>query len=125
MTKFEQFLISKGFEMYTFNSKDMKYSKPKSHVISTMINISHHYIDKVNNKEIIFGLSEFEKPPTLISPRPRAEILLTNRQGKEVIKNEKSDDVMNIILSTKPFEEILEYMFDQSKIFKIENSSNR
>jgi hypothetical protein len=44
MTKFEEFLIDKGYTMYAFDFKEEKFYKPKAHVISTMVNLYHFYI---------------------------------------------------------------------------------
>ena len=130
MTKFESFLINKGYIMFAFDAKEMKYYKPKAHIISTMVNLGHIYIHNSDtnllNKieqgksvmeddftwedrknEIVFGLHEAGKPTTLISPRPKIRV---KREDK--ILTEKQDDAMNIVLSKIPYEEILEKMYN-------------
>ena len=49
--------------------------------LSTMNNggVTTHFIK--DDKEIIFGLNEYKKPPTLISPRPNIIIV---KDGKEI-----------------------------------------
>lgn len=138
MNKFEKFLISKCFDMYILDCKDMKYKKPIRHNLSTMTNIDHRYIQyndenfisKINqnksvmNKdftfedrknEIIFGLHEVGKPSILISPRPRIKLF---KDG--IILTEQNDDAMNIVLEKIDFEHILKAMFDESICIEIE-----
>jgi hypothetical protein len=143
MTKFEGFLIDKGYTMYAFNAKEMKYYKPKEHIISTMVNLGHIYIhnsdanllNKIEQgksvmeddftwedrkKEIVFGLREKDKPPTLISPRPRIKVkrfITINEKQVEVLEDEKFDDSMNIVLSKIDFEKIFKAMYDKSICF--------
>lgn len=142
MTKFEEFLIDRGYIMFAFNAKDMKYYKPKTHIISTIVNLGHIYIHNSDtnllNKieqgksvmeddftledrkgEICFGLHEVGKPPTLISPRPRIEVKRI-REGKVVIENEQFDDSMNIVLLKIDFEDILKAMYDNSICFEFD-----
>lgn len=68
--------------------------------------------------EICFGLNEAEKPPTLISPRPRIEVKRI-KDGKIVVENEQSDDSMNIVLKHIPHEEIFKAMFDRNICLKV------
>lgn len=143
MTKFEGFLIDKGYIMFAFNAKEMKYYKPKAHFISTMVNLGHSYIHNSDTnflskieqgksvmeddftwedrkKEIVFGLREKDKPPTLISPRPRIRVKrfrTINEKQIEVIENQDFDDSMNIVLSKIDFEDILKAMYDNSICF--------
>jgi len=142
MTEFENKLIDKGYIKHILNCKTMKYEISHNHVISTMVNLDHRYIhksDKVilkkiaqeksvmdddftfndRKKVICFGLHEFNKPPTLMSPRPRIEIKkIVN--GNVIFENEKRDDNMNIVLKEKSFEEIFRAMFDNSLIIRID-----
>ncbi len=136
MTKFETYLIENGYLMFAFDCKEMKYYKPKSHIISTMVNLGHIYIPKTDvnllnqieqgksvmdedwkdsRNKIAFGLHEKNKPPTLISPRPRIEA----KTEKGWI-NEEFDDTMNICLSKEQPEKILEAMYNKDVVFKYE-----
>lgn len=141
MTKFEEFLIDKGYLMFAFDAKKGIYYKPKTHVISSMVNLGHIYIhssdinllNKIENNEeitnedcvnqIVFGLREAYKPPTLIYPRPKIKV-----QRKEIvdneeyfwIENESLDDSMNIVLSKIDFEEIFKAMYDKSMCFEFD-----
>lgn len=142
MTKFEEFLLSRGYLKFGFDVKSMKYFKPKDHIISTMVNLGHSYIHKSDTnllekielgksvmdndftwedrKNIIeIGLHEKDKPVTLISPRPRIRIKRKDNKQFEVIEDEKLDDSMNIILSKIEFDKILEAMYDKSICFEI------
>jgi hypothetical protein len=144
MTKFEEFLVDKGYIMYAFDFKENKFYKPKVHIISTMTNIRHFYIhnsdtdllkriekeENPNNfslkdfeKTIIYGLSEKDKPSTLISPRPRILVKrfrTYNEQQYKVIESEKNDDSMNIVISKINFEDIYKAMYDKSIVFKFD-----
>jgi hypothetical protein len=137
MTKFEQFLISKGYLKYTFDYKKNEYEVANGHVISSLSNLSHTYfykydIDedsgeiKLNANQILFGLNQEKRPATLISPRPRIEIKRI-RNGKEIIECEQYDDSMNYVLGAIDFEEIFEAMYDRSICFEIDltNQANQ
>lgn len=56
---------------------------------------------------VIWGLSEVGKPPTLIFPRPKI-----SRENYDEYKS--PDDIMNMVLSKYPHEEIFTAMFDKS-----------
>lgn len=137
MTKFEKFLLNKGYMMFAFNAKEMKYYKPQSHIISTMVNLGHTYIhssdtnllgkiEREDNNitwedrknEIRFGLNEKDKPTTLIYPRPRIEVIKEENGYRKVI-NEKLDDAVNIVFAKIDFETILTAMFDKTKLIEI------
>jgi hypothetical protein len=146
MTRFEGFLIDKGYSMYVLNCKEMKYQKANSHIISTMVNLDHRYIhntdvnllDKINKGksvmdedftwddrkgEICFGLHEQDKPPTLISPRPRIRIQKTvtiDSVKKDIVITEQNDDAMNIVLKEIEYEEIFRAMYDNSICFEFD-----
>jgi hypothetical protein len=144
MTKFEEFLIDKGHIMYAFDFKEEKFYKPKGHIISTMVNLYHFYIHnsnidlikKIENGEnvknftendyekiIQYGLHEYNKPSTLISPRPRIQVKRFRTYFEEqhkVIETEKNDDSINIVISKINFEEIYKAMYDKSIVFKFD-----
>jgi hypothetical protein len=136
MTKFEGFLIDKGYSTYILDCKEMKYQKSNQHIISTMVNLDHRYIhntdrnflDKINKGksvmdedftwedrkgEICFGLHEKGKPCTLISPRPRIRVM-----KNDIILTEQNDDAMNIVLKEIEYEEIFKAMYDKSICFE-------
>jgi hypothetical protein len=150
MTKFEQFLIDKGYLKFAFNAKKMKYYKPNSHIISSMVNLWHVYIHnsdidllnkieqgesvmkddftlEIRKKEIVFGLNEKDKPVTLISPRPNIKVKRfknINEQKIEVIEYEYCDDSMNIVLSKISCEQIFKAMYDKSICFDFDFTIN-
>lgn len=109
MTSFESFLVKKGYVKKVFDFKTMTYKEPKHHIISTMVNLDHRYLK--DGKEIIFGLNEAGKPPTLIYPRPNIEL---TRNGK--IEDNTSDDAMNVVLSKIDHEIIYQSMFNNQVI---------
>jgi hypothetical protein len=141
MNSFEKYLIENGYIMFAFDASKMQYYKPQRHTISTMVNLGHIYIhesdrvllDKIEQgkkvigedcitafdrkNEIIFGLSEKDKPPTLIRPRPRIKVSRTI-EGKTYFQDEQYDDSMNIVLSKFSHEEIYKAMFDKSIVLE-------
>jgi hypothetical protein len=144
MTAFESMLIDKGYKKYVLNCKTMKYQPADKHVISTMINIDHRYIHETDDvilgkieqgksvmdddftwedrKGVIcFGLHESNKPPTLISPRPRIRVTrerYVNGEKEILIEDESFDDSMNLVLSEESPELILKALFDNSILFE-------
>jgi hypothetical protein len=142
MTKFEQFLLDKGYIKHILNCKTMKFEIAKGHTISTMANLDHRYIHNTDDNllqkiasgksvmeedftyedrkgEICFGLHEAGKPPTLISPRPRIGVKRV-KDGKEVLETEQWDDSMNVVLGKNPHEEIFKAMYDRGIVIKID-----
>jgi len=141
MTKFELFLIDKGYLMFAFDAKKGVYYKPKTHIISTMVNLGHIYIhnsdtnllNKIENNEeithedrvnqIVFGLNQADRPPTLIYPRPNIKVKrkkIIDNEEYFFIENESLDDSMNIVLSKIDFEEIFKAMYDKSMCFEFD-----
>ena len=96
MTSFETYLISKGYIKHIYNCKKQRLERTDKHIISTMVNLDHRYIK--NDVEIIFGLHEYGKPPTLIYPRPKIRVKKYNSDNEIVIETELHDDSMNLVL---------------------------
>ena len=147
MTQFEQMLLNKGYVKHILNCKTMKYELARGHNISTLVNLDHRYfhrddkiiLQKISNNtslfveddtlstitledrkgEIIFGLHESKKPPTLIYPRPRIEIKRI-KDGKVITEGEYLDDSMNIVLNCVPYEEIFKAMYDNTIVLKVD-----
>jgi hypothetical protein len=72
---------------------------------------------------ICFGLHEANKPPTLISPRPRIRVKRIREYDGEkqiVIENENFDDSMNLILQKEKPEQIFKALFDSSIFFNVD-----
>lgn len=107
MQSFIQTCLENGYE----NTKNINPSN-----LSAMSNIDLILTHKENKRKICWGLSEKGKPPTLIYPRPNIQI---KRNNSYTINH--SDDYMNIVLQTTPHEKILEAMFDNKIIIKIES----
>ena len=152
MTQFEQMLLNKGYKKYILNCKTMKYEPAVGHNISTLVNLDYRYfheddkiiLQKILNSipvfvendnlstitledrkgEIIFGLNEFKKPPTLIYPRPRIEIKRIKNK-KIVIEREYLDDSMNIVLNCISHEEIFKAMYDNTMVLKIDLTQSK
>lgn len=94
MTPLEQYLINIGYKRYrkAYEKKEFVYIPDTiGYYFSTMVTgwLDYRYLK--GDHEIIFGLNEKDKPPTLIYPRP---------------KNVKEDDVMNRVLKDNSPEEI-------------------
>jgi hypothetical protein len=137
MTKFEQFLINKGYEIFIFDFVKQRYCKQKKFSLSTMTNLMHYYIHKsriifLNNATeyiftneidvkniIIFGLNENNHCPTLIYPRPNIEIKRKLSSSDISIHYENVDDSVNIVLQNFDFDVIFDAMYDKSKCLKI------
>lgn len=125
MTGFENFLINKDYIKHRL-SRTVKGKfedcTNKRHEITIMGNISYTYIrkdsifhnkikqglttytgitfdDRANN-EIIFGLNEVNKPPTLISPRPiiRMKKHTPSSIKGRIIEYPVDDNMMNTCL---------------------------
>lgn len=88
---------------------------------------------------IVWGLNEYNSPPTIVYPRPRIIVKRVRKQsstyrrvsmkGVEIIKridpknyisieNELRDDSMNLVLEKEDSELIFEALYDSSIIFK-------
>ena len=80
--------------------------------ISTMTNIRVRFLHS-DGREIVYGLNEYKKPPTLIYPRPR---ILRTFDG--VIYDQHRDDVMNYCLQKESPADIFKAMFDDSILFE-------
>ena len=112
MIAFENYLIEKGFEKFGWDAKKGEYYKPKTHIISTMVNIGYIYIK--DDIKIAVGLHEANKPVTLITPRPN--ILIEKIvDDKTITITQYEDDAMNIALQKFSFDEIFEAMYDKEK----------
>ena len=91
----------------------------KNGEFSTMSNIDVTY--KKEDSFINFGLHEYKKPPTLISPRPSIKVygeFEVETINGETLKlnciNEQSDTAMNRVLQTFTPKQIYKAMFDKS-----------
>lgn len=91
---------------------------------SMMVGGLHHYYVKDLDFEnaIIFGLSEYGKPPTLVHPRPnikvkrKVDIFGLKDQIRE--ENQSYDDSMNICLSKECHYDILEKIKDKDFVYR-------
>ena len=69
--------------------------------------------DEDFDNEIIWGLNEYNKPPTLIYPRPR----ISGKKNGRILTS-LDDDAMNICLAKENHEDILIAMYDKEKVFR-------
>jgi len=77
--------------------------------------------------EIIYGLREFKKPPTLVWPRPSIMVKrISHRNGKTtpIIENQSLDNSMNLCLKEESHEDILEAM-SSGRVFEYDLTSNK
>ena len=140
MTRFEQMLMDKGYMKFILNCKSMKYEHTERHELSSMGNLDHRYIHKSDTvildkiakgiavgdngitledqkAVIVFGLHEYKKPATLISPRPVIKVkrkIIAYGVEKVVIQRESRDDSMIIALDNEDHELIFKSMYDNS-----------
>lgn len=112
MTDFEKMIIGLGYEKFIYNCTTHNLEKAKKHFISSLVNLDHRYIHpEYPENEIVFGLSEAGKPPTLKSPRPKIigeKEICFNDGSKRIIRSNVShlDDGMNKALQKYKPEEI-------------------
>ena len=144
MTKLEQYIESKGYIKYAYNSKEKTYYKPKTHVISTAVNLAHYYIhntetkvlnkikqdlpindnDFVNTKMIIVGLAFAGLPPVLISPLPKVRLktLVTiNEKPYQIILSEGHSQCTTAMMQEEP-KNILKGIYDDSIVFEYDKT---
>ena len=129
-------LEDKGYDRkrcrYNKKAKEWYYTDDDLSVdFSTMVSggIDVRYIK--GDREIIYGLAEHKKPPTLISPRPRISVKRNRdlfnfdengnkiKVGSDVwVYNEDYTDSMTLCMQMENHEDILKAMYDDSIIFK-------
>jgi hypothetical protein len=71
----------------------------------------------------VYGLHEFKKPPTLISPRPRIKVhktIVVDSVKKDITISESEDDAMNIVLKEIEHEQIFKAIHDKSFCFEFD-----
>ena len=108
--KFEEFLISKGYEPFKKNAKTGEYTRvTDTDIISTMSNICFFYFKPNVIEPFIIGLHEKNKPITLISPRPTIVVV---RGGQTL--TEQDDDAMNIVFDNFDCATIFDYALNRS-----------
>lgn len=111
---FEQLLISKGYKKYIRTKDNNLVEATENDILSTLGNIHFIYTRDVNdiNDYFYWGLSEYQKPPTLAYPRPLKECnsLLS---GKRLLPI--SDDEMNRILLNEDLELLYETLQNNRK----------
>lgn len=105
ISSFESRLLKLGYIRHSFNYKTKQLEISKRYLLSTMGDIYYVYIkDEI---QIYWGLHEYDKPPTLIYPRPKD--IREHQHG--------GDDMMNRMLLNESFENIY------AEIIKPENNS--
>lgn len=119
---FTKYLIEDlGFKSFRKIYKEGKFEYIKNNIndFSTLQNggLDVRYIK--DDIEIIWGLHEKDKPPTLINPRPKI-LVETNTDGRINRMNELRDDAMNICLKEEFPEDIYKALFDKTLEFKYE-----
>lgn len=112
MNKFEKYLIDKGYVKHI--KKGDKLIKTDKHVLSSLVNLVHFYIK--GDREIIFGLNEYLKPPTLLYPRPSIKQI---EDGK--VYNNKGDSIMHRVLDAVDYDTIYELMFDDTRLIQFKD----
>lgn len=106
MTKFENYLIEKGYKRFYFDSKGNKIEDYKKQDYSSYGPVCYNY--EKNNNKIVFGLHEQGLPPTLIYPTfwNKENIVntdkylnnqLTPQQNQKYIMNLTNEDLLSRI----------------------------
>ena len=140
MTAFESYLMENGYRKFAFNTNTFKWEETNKDNISSIFNLDYRYIHKsspliklidsgvsamdidnsLRKDEIVFGLSEYGKPPTLTHPRPNIKVKRLCSEGEIYTSDQRIDDNMNVVLQKIPFEQILKAMFDKSITLQID-----
>lgn len=113
--------FEKGFKL--ISGKHLDYSTMRVNGIASI------YEDN-KGRQIIWGLHEYKKPPTLIYPRPNIVkyIMLsehpcftniTPEKDKKIYIDQQYDDVVNQALKEIDNELLFEAMFDKSIIIEL------
>lgn len=139
LSEFQSFLINKGYVMcrkvykksYNYEivenyanasfstMSDVNYRFFKSEDVLQLIRNKQAVPDEITSKEeIIFGLNEKDKPPTLVWPRPIINVCRKKENGYYRWFDNVYDDSMNIVLKEIPFDIIYAAMFDKRIEFK-------
>ena len=120
MTKFEEYLLSIGYNRFFLNNKNELEPAVGYHLSSLGV-LSYRYIK--DDRHIVFGLSDNGKPPTLIHPRPSItigkEYIIDGLWHSELVKG--GDDEMNRVLFDNSPEYVYEAIFNQTIKFKFNN----
>ncbi len=120
---FEDYLLSLGYKRFrkVYANNKFEYVDFKHKGFSSMMpgGLDVRYIkDNDFDNEIIFGLSEKDKPPTLVYPRPRIKYVTDSNYMNEV-----RDDAMNVCLLNETPEDIFKAMYDDSILFTYINKN--
>lgn len=100
MSAFEDYLTSIGYEKFAIERKGKNVAKVRidKTYYSTMDGCWAFYIK--DGKEIMFGLNEFGKPPTLIHPRPKG--CFWDDEMNRVLKENTPEEVYKMIYDSIP-----------------------
>jgi hypothetical protein len=115
MSAFEQYLISLGFQKMVQNPLTQELRPAGDTILSTLGCIAYCYHHEKFGS-VFYGLNEYGKPPTLVSPRPNIRHI-TLSDNYWIVRSEQEDDFMNIVLNRHTPQEVFEAMFDRSKVF--------
>lgn len=111
-----KYIVSQGYKPFRYINQKLV---PDSGNVS-FLTMKHGGLDiryvKEGSPNIIYGLREHGKPPTLISPRPNITVL-NDRYEYGFITQER-DDAMNICLQKEKVEDIFKAMFDNKIKFE-------
>lgn len=138
MLPLEKTLESIGFVKFQLDTKDWKY-KPSFGAISTMGELDVRFFRKSDpilqkisksvpitemttedrSGEIVIGINERGKPPTLIYPRPKMRVKRVV-SGEVICTDERYDDNMNAALRLFSESEIISFMLDQEKTIELD-----
>lgn len=124
MLKLQKYILELGYKPYYFNPKTKKVDEvnphPYSKGFSSMGNITVLYKLK-GHKNILLGLFEKDKPPTLIHPRPKIEVfkdVYIEDKKHWLIQDQTHQDSMDMCFKNETTERIFEAIQDDTIVFK-------
>ena len=100
MSPIEQYLMSIGYERYrkVYNRKKKEWEYIKDDVgywFSTTESGMLLYFYKKDDNEVIYGLNEKDKPPTLVWPRP--ENIYEDDEMNRILKQETPENIYKML----------------------------
>ena len=109
MTAFEQHLINNGWTKSVWTRNGLRPATDNDY-LSSMGNIDFRYCK--DGREIVFGLGEKDKPPTLLYPIPFTEAKSTIGY---IARWLTTDEIIRL-LATMDFDKLIEIIFSNKAI---------
>lgn len=117
VSKFEEYIIDKGFIPHVYDKKD-GWIPFKGITISYSTYGPMYMCYKLEDLNIVYGLHEMGHPPTLISPRPKIKLTRINKDDIPTITNELYDSTIDILFQKESVETIYNSLFNKDIAFE-------